>query len=262
MQRLWVACLVVASADPAEREGNVDAEAQRFLDSGARMVAHESQLLRALFRRHNCTHAYIDVGTNLGVQIRKVHQPKLYPPNGATPLERRHFGQHAARVAARVQRAFGSDRCRVCSIGFEPNPAHAARLKTLQQRLRAAGFGVLILFAAASSADGFLALEDSAAAASNNHWGARTSVFQGAVDGDASGAPPLVRTLDLARILHSIDALLRSQAGGWARRGRVVMKMDIEGKECAGTLSAYVAMKTSTHKRHMTRTGVNWDYSV
>ena len=32
-----------------------------------------------LFAEHRCTHAYLDVGTNIGVQLRKLFEPSKYP---------------------------------------------------------------------------------------------------------------------------------------------------------------------------------------
>ena len=39
----------------------------------------------ALFTRHGCVHAYLDVGTNIGVQIRKLYEPHKYPGVRTTP---------------------------------------------------------------------------------------------------------------------------------------------------------------------------------
>lgn len=61
--------------------------------------------------------SYLDVGTNVGVQIRKLFEPQLYP--GAAIL--RHFDE-----------AFGTSRASLqglCAIGFEPNPLHTPALK-------------------------------------------------------------------------------------------------------------------------------------
>ena len=43
----------------------------------AAMRADEAAI-DALFSKYRCTHAYIDVGTNLGVQPRKLYEPKVY----------------------------------------------------------------------------------------------------------------------------------------------------------------------------------------
>ena len=77
-----------------------------------------------------CEHVYLDVGGNVGVQTRKLFEPARYP-NGARTLE--VFADH-----------FGEDRetwrRTVCAIGFEPNPRHRARLKTLAERYTSLGW--------------------------------------------------------------------------------------------------------------------------
>ena len=42
-------------------------------------VVNDTALIDALFDRHRCIHAYLDVGTNIGVQIWKIYEPWLYP---------------------------------------------------------------------------------------------------------------------------------------------------------------------------------------
>ena len=91
-----------------------------------------------LFRSYRCRSVYLDVGSNIGVQIRKLYEPEKYP---AAP---------ALRIFDDV---FGRDRCDVCTIGIEPNPHHTARLTDLERRYRATGLPVLVLIAAASDAE-------------------------------------------------------------------------------------------------------------
>jgi len=86
----------------------------------------------SLLDGYNCTHVYLDVGTNRGVQIRKLFQPHLYP---------------GAKVLPDFDLEFGPPpRCpSVCAIGFEPNPRHWDHLDRLQGALRAAGAGYVHL---------------------------------------------------------------------------------------------------------------------
>lgn len=82
---------------------------------------------------HRCEAVYLDVGTNIGVQIRKLFEPQKYP---------------GAPVHSVFAETFAStDRCKVCAIGVEPNSRHRKRLSQLQFRLSAAGAGVHILLA-------------------------------------------------------------------------------------------------------------------
>jgi hypothetical protein len=199
--------------------------------------------LEELFLRYQCRHIYMDVGSNVGVQIRKLFEPSKYPKAVAT---------HGV-----YQRFFGppEERCGVCAIGVEPNPHHSARLAALQQHLRAAGVGVLIFSVAASAADGVahLALQyadrkdpwqDLGASASEAWRGLRRA-------GNAKELTVPVRAVDLARLVHSVHARLTRQeanAGGGSSgnsgrrsasahhertRGKLLMKLDIEGLEFA-----------------------------
>ena len=77
-----------------------------------------------------CRHVFLDVGSNRGVHVRMLMQPHLFPE---APFLRKwkffdqYFGPSYATDAT------------ICSFGFEPNPAHAARLQKLGLQLRAMG---------------------------------------------------------------------------------------------------------------------------
>ena len=204
----------------------------------------EERAIDALFEEFDCEHVYLDVGTNIGVQIRKVYEPHKYRQadsegNYATALQLfdKHFGP--------------SPRCSVCSIGFEPNRNHAERLDTLQARLRRAGAGVLVLRAAASVSPGSIQFGVGAEGSKNDHndWGA--SIFG---DWDArlgrkeyTKAQPRdagnrtirgrgdnfirVRSVDLAHLITYVDGKLQDKFAGSRGPSRMVMKLDVEGAE-------------------------------
>ena len=73
----------------------------------------------------------------MGVQVRKLFEPEKYTGSSVLQLFDRVFG--------------AAPRCRVCAIGFEPNPRLYARLDDLQARLRGAGAGATVKGAAAAS---------------------------------------------------------------------------------------------------------------
>ena len=102
----------------------------------AKLVANDEALLDELWARYPCEHIYLDVGTNIGVQIRKLYQPELYPGAEVLPTFEKLFGP--------------APRCHVCSIGFEPNPHHNQTLNDVEGALRGAGAPVRIFRAAAS----------------------------------------------------------------------------------------------------------------
>ena len=89
-----------------------------------------------------CSHVYVDVGTNIGVQVRKLFEPQPYARAPVQKLFDRYYG------------ATATDRRAVCAVGLEPNPHHASRLHDLQQRYSALGWRFELLRAAASNDDG------------------------------------------------------------------------------------------------------------
>ena len=179
---------------------------------------HDEDRIKQLLVTHRCEAVYLDVGSNIGVQIRKLFEPHKYP---------------GAPVHSLFTETFAStDRCRVCAIGVEPNPRHRPRLSQLQTRLTAAGAGVTVFEAAAGSADGVLTLQ----------YGARKSNFEDA------GASTLgigryqghdevvVRMLRLSRLVRLVRAQLdvtarRAGTPPGQRSGKILMKLDIEGSE-------------------------------
>jgi hypothetical protein len=200
--------------------------------------------ISALFDTYNCHHVYMDVGSNIGVQMRKLYEPHLYDrPDPRLPDLISYF--KSAEIAAQVNASppvlpvfdqyFGrAPRCHVCSIAVEPNPRHAPRLRELQQSLRAAGAGVLVLTATAADVyDGNTTMWIPPATA---QWGGKVNYVGAAVLPPNRTLPKnllrssraaSVRTVDLARLLLFVRReLTRRQAGG-----RIVMKLDTEGAE-------------------------------
>ena len=65
-----------------------------------------------------CKYVYLDVGTNVGIQIRKLFEPDLYPNASIHQVFDRYFGNIEKRT-----------RDGICAVGFEPNPSHTTILK-------------------------------------------------------------------------------------------------------------------------------------
>ena len=201
------------------------------------LAAGDEAQLDDLFASFRCEHVYLDVGTNIGVQIRKLYEPHKYPKANATHNVYARFFGPAAFGATR-----GADsRCRVCAIGVEPNPHHRSRLLDLQTRYRAAGVGVLIFAAAASDADGVTrlavgnadrkdAFEDLGASAVES-W---TTIRRAPTKKDPKPRDLLatvpVRKFDLSRIVHAVHRRLSARA---PLTGKILMKLDVEGLEFA-----------------------------
>lgn len=106
---------------------------------GALLLCAASTGIRAAKLADGCRHVYVDMGTNIGHQIRKLYEPSLYPGNPTELI----FGSR-----------FGADRDAVCAFGFEPNPIHTARLQLLQAHLRRRGHPATIFTETAVTLDG------------------------------------------------------------------------------------------------------------
>ena len=65
-------------------------------------------------------------GTNIGHQIRKVYEPRLYPKNPTEAVFARYLGPPENRTG-------------VCSYGFEANSLHEDRLRALEAAYAALG---------------------------------------------------------------------------------------------------------------------------
>jgi hypothetical protein len=69
-----------------------------------------------------CQHVYLDLGSNVGIQVRKLFEPELFPDAAGDSIAvfNRFFGSAAER------------RKSTCAIGLEMNPTHTSRLKALE----------------------------------------------------------------------------------------------------------------------------------
>ena len=161
-----------------------------------------------------CKYFYLDVGSNIGVQIRKLYEPRRYP---------------AAPVLDIFDSEFGEDRRKVCAIGIEMNPSHSRRLQALEEHYtRKCGYTVKIFReTAAATHDGFVDFYTDMDR-ENLEWGAST-VYNWNV---STAGPQKVRAMDIARFL--VQEVLP-----FAKK--VVMKMDIEGAE-ASVLPRLIAL--------------------
>lgn len=87
-----------------------------------------------------CQHVYLDLGTNTGMQFRKLFNRDAYPAALIRPVFDRYFGL--------------GRRLNVCAWGWEPNPRHAPNLLRLQDGYRALGRRLTIFPAAAGTFEG------------------------------------------------------------------------------------------------------------
>lgn len=183
-----------------------------------------SHEISKLLHTQRCDDIFIDVGTNQGVQIRKLFEPHRYSGAPLLPIFEEFFG--------------AAPRCRVCALGFEPNPAHSPVLDELEQRLGAAGARVKVLRAGVSYEHGWLNF-------THHTSDAPLGVTFSAAGADSELAPlrvPVVSLVEVLRLVgrlrlamwahHTRTARQQQQtAGVKVRRPRVLLKLDIEGLE-------------------------------
>ena len=235
------------AAEAHAAEAHASSLAPRFEDAKAALVAAseasdaiDEAAIWETIDTYNCTMAYLDVGSNIGVQIRKLFEPHLYR-NGTeyVPKKGKSSFVGVPPVLSVFDEKFGSDKCRVCAFGFEPNPNHHSRLELVQSHLKSLGFGVHVFHAAAAELDGvvhFRFTNASAATIENEDWGAKrvaSAAEETEAREDNSAGLVGVKAIDLVRILDAVDAGLTRKAKevGLERHGPVVMKLDIEGSE-------------------------------
>ena len=78
-----------------------------------------------------CHHVYLDVGSNIGVQIRKLYEPEKYPKAPIHSIFDENFGDFDER-----RKYYPGNLSFVCAVGFEPNPRHAEYLKQIEKKLQ------------------------------------------------------------------------------------------------------------------------------
>lgn len=112
----------------------------------------------------DCKDFYLDIGSNIGVQIRKLFEPEHYPASPVISIFDNYFGNINSRLKNKG----------LCAVGFEMNPHHTKRLKELETKYNSCGKNVYLYTETAVAAfDGqieFWSDDD----INNNEWGAST----------------------------------------------------------------------------------------
>lgn len=180
----------------------------------ARMKLTAIHLFGVLNGGH-CQHLYVDLGTNTGMQIRKLFEPHKYPDAPIHESYNKYFGPFTQRRG-------------VCAIGIEANPLHSRRLHQLQGYYQANGFPLHIFHETIVSTKFVLDipfyLEENTIDTSHG-WG-------------STAAAPLgshtitVPSIDIAALLSDILQIWTSSVGMKGSNPRSFMvKMDVEGSE-------------------------------
>ena len=116
---------------------------------------------------NQCSNVYLDLGSNIGVQVRKLFEPERYPiydqrQNRVMDLFNQEFGDPAWRKNAHSA---------LCAFGFEPNPKHSSRLKSLENQYLSKGWKVHFFPFAVSNSDKMVTLYTENELEKND-WGA------------------------------------------------------------------------------------------
>lgn len=174
---------------------------------------NQAGLTRAIDLLHSgrCQHVYLDIGTNVGVQLRKLFQPEFFSESPIIDVFSTFFGDVA-------------DRRNVCAFGFEPNPALTDGLIKLETAYNLAGFPVVVFTeTAAGIENGNMSFYRDVAAAEKFHeWGSSLLKWKGVMGNESS-----VGTLDLAMFINSAVSRRR----GRSVDSKVMAKLDVEGYE-------------------------------
>ena len=93
-----------------------------------------------------CYHVYIDVGTNVGIQIRKLFEPEKYPDANVHKVFDTKFGNIKERLRPTID---GGNM--ICAIGFEPNSHHTEQLVKIESAYQQCGWRVVIFTESAAS---------------------------------------------------------------------------------------------------------------
>jgi hypothetical protein len=157
-----------------------------------------------------CKHIYFDFGSNLGVQIRKLYEPQLYPGAPILPIFDARFGT-----------AITSNRSNVCAFGFEPNPHLTDTLEQIEASYNKQGWPVVMFTETAVSTHGrnvsyFL---EPTAKPDNHEWGASLTAWHKSMTEIIAGSIPIALFVHYA-------AKKREGTGS-----QIIATMDVEGAE-------------------------------
>jgi FkbM family methyltransferase len=149
-----------------------------------------------------CSDIYLDVGSNIGVQVRKLFEPAKY------------FNSSQIEV---YNSLFGLNRSRVCAFGFEASPKHVERLQSVESCYNSLGWRVkfFVPFAVTTQRGNVTFYNDRYPQL--KHLSSSLTKIRG-------GKEFTVPTFDLARFV--LDVVAKREG-----KGKVYMKMDIEGAE-------------------------------
>jgi len=207
---------------------------------GGKSLARETlNTISRMLRNHSCEYVYLDLGSNIGVQPRKLYEPRCYPM-----AENRSMFKQVFPKEALANRS-------VCTFGFEPNLNHVSRLQRVEKRLVSLGAPVRLFIQAAV---GGHEKENVTFYTDNNkrkhEWGATIEKGGVGMGGKFArvGSGYRVHVVSLPSILRAFK--------DYGKIRTLLIKLDIEGSEydaasqallsgvlCSGAKSTHVVME-------------------
>ena len=181
-----------------------------------------------------CYHVYLDVGSNIGVQVRKLFEPEKYPDASVHSIFNKYFGSIEER-----RKAYAENNGKiVCAVGFEPNSHHTKYLKEVESSYNSCGWNVKFMTeSAASDHDGTTKFYTDEAY-QYNEWGGGIlppKLINIAVDNVKNKQKPNFMNVTLIRLSdflkHVVGKRKLPVQPSTISPPKVVMKMDIEGSE-------------------------------
>lgn len=147
----------------------------------------------------SCKKIFVDVGCNIGVNVRKLYEPKKYLGAKLLPYFQRHFGEPAWRRSP-------ANHSGLCALGFEPNHDHKDRLAAIEKSYLANGWHVHFYPYAAWSSEGHMAFNKTslrnAGMGDLTKQGAHLSMRQGVAQ--VVSKHDMVRTINLAHFISTL----------------------------------------------------------
>jgi GR25 family glycosyltransferase involved in LPS biosynthesis len=176
----------------------------------------------------DCASIYLDVGSNIGVQVRKLFEPERYPEAPLLQVFDQLFG-------APEDRSLPAEQTGLCALGLEPNPQHKAHLRRLEEKYAARGWRAHFYPFAAWKDEGFMLFDE----ALNSTFGDYEAKLVPAVH-NANATVVQVRTVNLGEFIKSLPPhsvkLLKVDIGG--AEYQTAMRMIEERVLCEGTVDA------------------------
>eukprot|EP01083_Nonionella_stella_P235053 826945_1 len=167
----------------------------------------------------NCSTIYIDLGSNIGVQSRKLFEPDLYSRSGVPRGHGRRISlkqrmQQYDNILGNIE----TRRKDCCVFSFEANPAHKQRLKEIETCYGEKGWKIHFYIRAVWDSDNELITIHTNINDTNEDWGA--SIFDTPTENESIYR---VKTIDIADWTLKLINIHKPN--------KILMKMDIEGAE-------------------------------